>query len=250
MTILVTGAAGFIGCNNVLALNRQGINDVVAVDNLAKAEKFLNLAKCRISDYFDKVDFIERVRKGTAPVPEAIFHQGACSDTMQTDGRYMMQNNYRYTLELFEWAQELRIPFIYASSAATYGASTTFVESIENYGKSIGKPKYFVEQLETGFLPLTEENVTLVLSLYGKTLKEFIAWRPKELQYPNYMPPKDMTQIHNNKKESFSNTEENKNFIHNLHAVFSSANKHVCIYGMCHNKNTKQHSKREYVSRF
>ena len=148
-TILVTGAAGFIGCNNVLALNRQGINDVVAVDNLAKAEKFLNLAKCRISDYFDKVDFIERVRKGTAPVPEAIFHQGACSDTMQTDGRYMMQNNYRYTLELFEWAQELRIPFIYASSAATYGASTTFVESIENEGplNVYGYSKYLFDQV-------------------------------------------------------------------------------------------------------
>ena len=149
MTILVTGAAGFIGCNNVLALNRQGINDVVAVDNLAKAEKFLNLAKCRISDYFDKVDFIERVRKGTAPVPEAIFHQGACSDTMQTNGRYMMQNNYRYTLELFEWAQELRIPFIYASSAATYGASTTFVESIENEGplNVYGYSKYLFDQV-------------------------------------------------------------------------------------------------------
>ena len=149
MTILVTGAAGFIGCNNVLALNRQGITDVVAVDNLAKAEKFLNLAKCRISDYFDKVDFIERVRKGTAPVPEAIFHQGACSDTMQTDGRYMMQNNYRYTLELFEWAQELRIPFIYASSAATYGASTTFVESIENEGplNVYGYSKYLFDQV-------------------------------------------------------------------------------------------------------
>ena len=149
MTIIVTGAAGFIGCNNVLALNRQGINDVVAVDNLAKAEKFLNLAKCRISDYFDKVDFIERVRKGTAPVPEAIFHQGACSDTMQTDGRYMMQNNYRYTLELFEWAQELRIPFIYASSAATYGASTTFVESIENEGplNVYGYSKYLFDQV-------------------------------------------------------------------------------------------------------
>ena len=149
MTILVTGAAGFIGCNNVLALNRQGINDVVAVDNLAKAEKFLNLAKCRISDYFDKVDFIERVRKGTAPVPEAIFHQGACSDTMETDGRYMMENNYRYTLELFEWAQELRIPFIYASSAATYGASTTFVESIENEGplNVYGYSKYLFDQV-------------------------------------------------------------------------------------------------------
>ena len=149
MTILVTGAAGFIGCNNVLALNRQGITDVVAVDNLAKAEKFLNLAKCRISDYFDKVDFIERVRKGTAPVPEAIFHQGACSDTMQTDGRYMMQNNYRYTLELFEWAQELRIPFIYASSAATYGASSTFVEAIENEGplNVYGYSKYLFDQV-------------------------------------------------------------------------------------------------------
>ena len=82
MSILVTGAAGFIGCNNVLALNREGITDVIAVDNLTHADKYRNLAQCRISDYFDKVDFIERVRKGTAPVPEAIFHQGACSDTM------------------------------------------------------------------------------------------------------------------------------------------------------------------------
>ena len=124
MSILVTGAAGFIGCNNVLALNGVGCNDVIAVDNLSKAEKFQNLAKCSISDYFDKVDFIERVRAGTAPIPEAIFHQGACSDTMETDGRYMMENNYRYTLELFNWAQDLRIPFIYASSAATYGGSS------------------------------------------------------------------------------------------------------------------------------
>ncbi|HBZ59196.1 MAG TPA: ADP-L-glycero-D-mannoheptose-6-epimerase, partial [Sutterella sp.] len=77
MSILVTGAAGFIGCNNVLALNREGITDVIAVDNLTRSEKFVNLAACRISDYFDKNDFIERVRAGTAPVPEAIFHQGA-----------------------------------------------------------------------------------------------------------------------------------------------------------------------------
>lgn len=149
MSILVTGAAGFIGCNNVLALNRAGISDVVAVDNLTHADKFVNLAQCRISDYFDKVDFIERVRKGTAPVPEAIFHQGACSDTMQTDGRYMMENNYRYTLELFEWAQELRIPFIYASSAATYGASHTFVEALENEGplNVYGYSKFLFDQV-------------------------------------------------------------------------------------------------------
>lgn len=66
MSILVTGAAGFIGCNNVLALNRRGVTDIIAVDNLEKSEKFLNLAQCRISDYFDKRDFIARVRAGTA----------------------------------------------------------------------------------------------------------------------------------------------------------------------------------------
>ena len=60
MSILVTGAAGFIGCNNVIALNRRGITDVIAVDNLEKGDKFKNLAQCQISDYFDKRDFIER----------------------------------------------------------------------------------------------------------------------------------------------------------------------------------------------
>lgn len=149
MSILVTGAAGFIGCNNVLALNKAGYTDVIAVDNLTKSEKFVNLAKERICDYFDKNDFIERVKNGTAPKPEAIFHQGACSDTMETDGRYMMENNYRYTLTLFEWAQKLRIPFVYASSAATYGSSTVFVEDVRNEGplNVYGYSKYLFDQV-------------------------------------------------------------------------------------------------------
>ena len=149
MSILVTGAAGFIGCNNVLALNARGVTDVIAVDNLEMSEKFLNLAKCRISDYFDKRDFIARVRAGTAPKPEAIFHQGACSDTMEQNGVYMMENNYRYTLDLFRWAQELHIPFIYASSAATYGAHTEFVEDIRYEGplNVYGYSKYLFDQV-------------------------------------------------------------------------------------------------------
>ncbi len=149
MSYLVTGAAGFIGCNNVLALNAAGITDVIAVDNLTRAEKFTNLAQCAISDFFDKNDFIARVRAGKAPKPEAIFHQGACSDTMETDGRYMMENNYRYTLELFEWAQALKIPFIYASSAATYGASPIFVEDVR-YERPLnvyGYSKYLFDQV-------------------------------------------------------------------------------------------------------
>ena len=149
MSYLVTGAAGFIGCNNVLALNAAGITDVIAVDNLTRAEKFTNLAQCAISDFFDKNDFIARVRAGKAPKPEAIFHQGACSDTMETDGRYMMENNYRYTLELFEWAQAMKIPFIYASSAATYGASPIFVEDVR-YERPLnvyGYSKYLFDQV-------------------------------------------------------------------------------------------------------
>lgn len=161
MSILVTGAAGFIGCNNVLALNARGVTDVIAVDNLEKSEKFLNLAKCRISDYFDKRDFIARVRAGTAPKPEAIFHQGACSDTMEQDGVYMMENNYRYTLDLFRWAQELRIPFIYASSAATYGAHTEFVEDVRYEGplNVYGYSKYLFDQVLRREMPYLRSPV-------------------------------------------------------------------------------------------
>jgi ADP-L-glycero-D-manno-heptose 6-epimerase len=149
MSVLVTGAAGFIGCNNVMALNERGITDVIAVDNLEKSEKFQNLTKIQISDYFDKRDFIERVRKGTAPKPEAIFHQGACSDTLEMDGRYMMENNYRYTLTLYRWAQELHIPFIYASSAATYGSHTEFIEDVRYEGplNVYGYSKYLFDQV-------------------------------------------------------------------------------------------------------
>lgn len=149
MSILVTGAAGFIGCNNVLALNERGITDIIAVDNLERGEKYQNLAKCCISDYFDKRDFIARVRDGSAPKPEAIFHQGACSDTMEHDGKYMMENNYRYTLELYRWAQELGIPFIYASSAATYGAHQEFIEDVRYEGplNVYGYSKYLFDQV-------------------------------------------------------------------------------------------------------
>ena len=149
MSIIVTGAAGFIGANNVLALNKRGITDVIAVDNLSKAEKFKNLAECQISDYFDKREFIELVKARKIAKPEAIFQQGACSDTMEYDGHYMMNNNYRYTMELLQWAQELKIPMIYASSAATYGGSTTFVEDPANEGplNVYGYSKLLVDQV-------------------------------------------------------------------------------------------------------
>ena len=131
MKIIVTGAAGFIGANNVRALNARGETNVLAVDNLELADKFRNLVDCEIADYLDKREFLDLVRRRALPRPDAVFHQGACSDTMQTDGRYMLENNYRYTLALLDWCQELKVPLIYASSAAVYGGGQTFVESRE-----------------------------------------------------------------------------------------------------------------------
>jgi ADP-L-glycero-D-manno-heptose 6-epimerase len=133
MTLIVTGAAGFIGSNLVRALNARGETDIVAVDNLSRADKVANLADLEISDYLDKQDFAARIRAG-GPEGEfrAVLHQGACSDTMETDGRYMMENNYRYSLELLEWCQQRRIPFIYASSASVYGGGKVFKESREH----------------------------------------------------------------------------------------------------------------------
>jgi ADP-L-glycero-D-manno-heptose 6-epimerase len=129
MHIVVTGAAGFIGSNLVRALNAQGERNIIAVDNLSRAEKIGNLADCDIADYLDKDEFIVRLTDGDfAYELSAILHQGACSDTMETDGRYMMRNNYRYSVSLVDHCQEQEIPFLYASSASVYGAGTTFRE--------------------------------------------------------------------------------------------------------------------------
>ena len=132
MTIIVTGAAGFIGSNIVKALNARGVTDIVAVDNLTRADKFNNLVDCEIAEYVDKKDFLDVVESGELGGDiEAVLHEGACSDTMETDGRYMMENNYRYSLSLLEWCQEEAVPFLYASSASVYGGGKIFAESRE-----------------------------------------------------------------------------------------------------------------------
>jgi len=129
MALIVTGAAGFIGSNLVRALNARGENDIIAVDNLERADKAANLADCEIADYLDKRDFLERVAGGRFDARvAAVLHQGACSDTMETDGRYMMENNYRYSRVLMDWCLARRVPFIYASSASVYGAGRVFRE--------------------------------------------------------------------------------------------------------------------------
>ncbi|GEK73149.1 MULTISPECIES: ADP-glyceromanno-heptose 6-epimerase [Halomonas] len=136
--IVVTGGAGFIGSNLVKALNERGRNDVLVVDDLSDGTKFVNLADCTLGDYLDKDDFLARVKaalNGEAshlPPIEAIFHEGACSDTTEWDGRFMLENNFEYSKELLHFCQLKGIPFIYASSAATYGGSEVFREEPEH----------------------------------------------------------------------------------------------------------------------
>ena len=133
MYIVVTGAAGFVGSNLVKALNARGERDIIAVDNLARADKFANLADCEIADYVDKDQFLERLGDGDFDDDvAAVLHQGACSDTMETDGRYMMRNNYSYSVTLLQHCQNNDVPLLYASSAAVYGGSTIFKEAREH----------------------------------------------------------------------------------------------------------------------
>jgi ADP-L-glycero-D-manno-heptose 6-epimerase len=129
MYTVVTGAAGFIGSNLIKALNARGETRILAVDNLARGEKFRNLVDCDIADYLDKDEFLDRLAEGDFDDEIAVvLHQGACSDTMATDGRYMLANNYRYSVRLLHHCQDNDIPLLYASSAAVYGAGPVFRE--------------------------------------------------------------------------------------------------------------------------
>ena len=131
---VVTGGAGFIGSNLVRALIARGYDDVIVVDDLEDGHKFVNIADQPIADYLDKDEFIERVETDTAfgASLTAILHQGACSETTEWDGRYMMRNNYGYSQRLLHFCLDRKIPYIYASSAAVYGASQVFSEHPDN----------------------------------------------------------------------------------------------------------------------
>lgn len=126
--IVVTGAAGFIGSNIVRALNARGITEIIAVDDLEQGEKFHNLVDLRISDYIDKSVFYENFAYGRYGRIDAVFHQGACSDTMQHDGRHMLDNNYGASKILLDRCLDQGVRLLYASSAAIYGDSTRFIE--------------------------------------------------------------------------------------------------------------------------
>jgi ADP-L-glycero-D-manno-heptose 6-epimerase len=131
MKVVVTGAAGMIGSNLVQGLNAIGIDDVIAVDDLTDGPKYRNLLGAKVSDYFDRSEFYTRFTAGEFGRIEAVLHQGACSDTMEHDGRYMLDTNYRCSKDLLDACQASGTRLLYASSAATYGGSASFREEPE-----------------------------------------------------------------------------------------------------------------------
>ncbi|MEP7298719.1 MAG: ADP-glyceromanno-heptose 6-epimerase [Burkholderiales bacterium] len=161
MRVVVTGAAGMIGSNLVQGLNAIGIDDVIAVDDLTDGPKYRNLLGARLSDYFDRGEFYTRFAKGEFGHVDAVFHEGACSDTMEHDGRYMLDNNYRCSKDLLDACQAQGTRLLYASSAATYGGSAAFKEepTFEQPLNVYGYSKLLFDNVVRRMLPASTSQV-------------------------------------------------------------------------------------------
>jgi len=119
--LLVTGGAGFIGSNVVAGLNEAGRADIAVCDELGSGDKWRNLAKRQLADIVAPAALLAWLEGRRL---EALIHLGAISDTTATDADLVVETNFRLSLRLLDWCTKNRTPFIYASSAATYGAGT------------------------------------------------------------------------------------------------------------------------------
>lgn len=174
--IIVTGGAGFIGSNLIKALNARGHADILAVDSLRDGRKYRNLVDCEIADYWDHQNFLRHIQQAREfePVPEAIFHQGACTTTTEWDGEYMMNNNYEFSKCLLHYCQEREIPFLYASSASVYGTGSIFREErpFEAPLNVYGYSKFLFDQYVRRWLPMATGQIV--------GLRYFNAYGPRE----------------------------------------------------------------------
>ena len=131
--IVVTGSNGFIGSNLIKGLNEIGYKDIIAVDDQNDPELKENIAHCDVQDFLNIDEFINLIRNDEIDGTKirAIFHQGACSNTMEWDANFLYSNNLFYSKELLNFSQKTKTPLIYASSASVYGAGKIFKESVE-----------------------------------------------------------------------------------------------------------------------
>lgn len=120
--IVVTGGAGFIGSNIIAKLNESGHDNIIIVDHLGNEDKWKNLSGLKFTDIYHKDKFYNLMLEENVPFNiDTVFHMGACSSTTEKNADYLLQNNYKFSLELVKYCMPRRAHFIYASSAATYG---------------------------------------------------------------------------------------------------------------------------------
>lgn len=138
--IVVTGGAGFIGSNIVAAIEARGLGPVAVCDRLRSADKWRNIAKRELVDVIppDRLfDFLDEHRNAV----RAIVHMGAISSTTETDADLIVATNFRLSLDLWRWCAERGAPFIYASSAATYGdGAHGFVDDADPAAQALLRP--------------------------------------------------------------------------------------------------------------
>lgn len=160
-TVIVTGGAGFIGSCVVRTLNDAGITNIVIVDNIAGTEKWMNLRNKKYTEYVHRSFFLDRLKAGDFGEVSGIIHMGACSSTTETDFDYLWINNVEYTKTLWNYCADKQIPFIYASSAATYGDG------------------------ELGFEDSMDINDLRPLNGYGYSKQVFDQWSLKQTNKPS-----------------------------------------------------------------
>ena len=180
--IVVTGSNGFIGSNLIKGLNNLGHTDIIAVDDHSNPELKENITHCEISDYLEIQEFFDQVKTKRFDNQniEAIFHQGACSNTMEWDSEYLYRNNLLYSKELLNLSKRSNTPLIYASSASVYGNGKVFEEEIENENpiNLYAYSKFKFDQLVREEL---KENKTQIVGL-----RYFNVYGPQE-QHKNNM---------------------------------------------------------------
>ena len=132
--IIVTGCNGFIGSNLVSQLNKLGFNNIIGVDDLSKKKNLINIEHCEIEGLLDIEEFESNylLKDKSFNDVNQIFHQGACTNTMEWDAEYMMKNNFSFSQQLLDFAERNSVSFIYASSASVYGGGKKFEEIREN----------------------------------------------------------------------------------------------------------------------
>lgn len=162
--IIVTGGAGFIGSNIVRALNERGRADIFIVDDLGDGDKYKNLIGLRFIDYQHKDDFLQLITGNSAfgSNIDAVFHEGACSDTMVYDVNYMMKTNYDYSKEILRFCLRKQIPLIYASSASVYGTGKKGFredEACENPINPYAFSKLMFDRYVQQFLPTAKSKI-------------------------------------------------------------------------------------------